>query len=558
VRKIKIFISYRHAETTFSISRIYDYLQTHLKNAQVFRDIASIPPGADFPSLITRHLQECDLVLIVISAQWTGIDPVTGKRRIDDPTDTVRLEVEAALNRNIPVIPLLIQDTEIPGSGTLPPSLARLTNLQAVQIHDDPYFDVDMSRLVKGIEGILFIDRTPSFFASIPVRIIGSVILVAAIIFASLYFFKLNPFGGATASGTTWHRVTSPSPGTALDALQDVAAVDANNVWAVGNSTNDNVNSQTLVEHWDGSFWSVVSSPNPGTNSNGLSSIAVVSANNIWAVGSYYNSGVLYRTLIEHWDGSKWSVVPSANPSHSGEGLDGIAALAPNNIWAVGFVSTSTLGNQTLIEHWDGTSWTAEPSPNTALNTNRLFAITAIAPNNIWAVGSAVNVVGGAQTASQTLIEHWDGTSWKIATTPSSGYTFNRLFSATALSATDIWAAGYVSNDNVHFKTLVYHWDGVNWQIIPSPNPQSTINRLTGITAYARNNVWAVGYTSDNNISTQALIEHWNGSSWTVAPTVKASTLLGATAVNASDVWAVGTVQSSHNTSTQDLILHGP
>src|SRR5207249_767545 len=95
-----------------------------------------------------------------------------------------------------------------------------------------------------------------------------------------------------------------------------VATISANDVWAVGSYDDASSPEQTLVERWNGSSWEVVSSPNTGSASNHLYGVAAVSANDVWAVG-YYDNGTTRQTLIEHWDGSSWSIVPSPNSTNS-------------------------------------------------------------------------------------------------------------------------------------------------------------------------------------------------------------------------------------------------
>src|SRR5439155_2016741 len=110
------------------------------------------------------------------------------------------------------------------------------------------------------------------------------------------------------------------------------AAVSANDVWAVGYYTVFGSADHTLIEHWNGASWGIVPSPNPGSN-NYLYGVVALSANDIWAVGEYIDSsGVYRRTLVEHWNGTSWSVVPSPNGS-----LHGVAAVASNDLWAVGY-----------------------------------------------------------------------------------------------------------------------------------------------------------------------------------------------------------------------------
>ena len=191
--------------------------------------------------------------------------------------------------------------------------------------------------------------------------------------------------------------------------LSAVAAVTANNIWAVGSSSNTTNSSQTLIEHWTGSKWSTVKSPSPGSGIVSLVDVAVVSANNIWAVGS---SNGFSTTLIEHWNGTQWSVVKSPNPAPISL-LIGIAVVSSSNIWAVG-QSLAQMG-QTLIEHWNGSAWSVVKSPNQAGSTNNfLLGITVLSASDIWAVGGFQS----SNNAGHTLIEYWNGSKWSIVPSP--------------------------------------------------------------------------------------------------------------------------------------------
>src|SRR5207248_2779506 len=118
-------------------------------------------------------------------------------------------------------------------------------------------------------------------------------------------------------------------PGAAYNRLFAVAAISPNNVWAAGDSAAGfGLGYDTLIVHWDGSSWTVVSSPNPpgaGPHDDHLHDVAALSANDIWAVGSFlYDEFGGYHTLIEHWNGSSWSVAPSPNISEYRNALYGV------------------------------------------------------------------------------------------------------------------------------------------------------------------------------------------------------------------------------------------
>jgi hypothetical protein len=338
----------------------------------------------------------------------------------------------------------------------------------------------------------------------------------------------------STVNGT-WKVVPSPNGATTRNILNAVTVVAANDIWAVGTA-----NYKTLVEHWNGSSWSTVPSPSPGTVYAFLNAVAAVSSNDVWAVG-YYD----YYTLIEHWDGTRWSVVPSPNQPGVVNYLTGVAVVSANDVWAVGNYS----GSLTLIEHWDGKRWSIIPSPNPSSRPyNYLYGVTALSSNNVWAVGS----YGPSGLPPQTLVEHWNGTNWSVVPSPNqvgSYYAvYNELDAVRAVSANDIWAVGTYGNES-----LTEHWDGSSWSIVSSPNVQSQQNFLKGVAPVASNDVWAVGYAQyvvtigeTEYDYPDTLIMHWNGANWSIIPSPNPSTtpyniLYGVGVVSASDIWAVGT-----------------
>src|SRR6266699_3403445 len=183
--------------------------------------------------------------------------------------------------------------------------------------------------------------------------------------------------------------------------------------------------------------WTVVSSPNPGAG-NGLFGVASISANDVWAVGNFSNIGSLEQTLTLHWNGKKWSHIKSPNVSSQDSELLAVAAVSPTDVWAVGsFAPQGFSPSQTLIEHWNGTTWSVVASPNVGTQLNGLNGVTAVSTSDIWAVGQFNNGTG-----QQTLIEHWNGTSWSVVSSPNVSAASNELLSVAAVSPTDVWAVG--------------------------------------------------------------------------------------------------------------------
>jgi hypothetical protein len=287
--------------------------------------------------------------------------------------------------------------------------------------------------------------------------------------------------------GLAWRVVNSPNPSTSNNPLNDVAAISSNDAWAVGVYDDSNLIGRVLIMRWDGSQWSVVDGPDPGTRSSILRGVDALSWDDMWAVGRY-RSGPGSSTLVMHWDGTEWSVVPSPDPiPGSTNELNAVDDISPNDVWAVGdyITNTGTIGTyRNLIEHWDGTEWRVVPSPNVGLHHNSLWDVAAVSSNDVWAVGLYIDDVTGDQ---QTLTLHWDGVEWSHVPSPSPGYN-NSLEGVAAISSDDVWAVGGRGN-----QTLVLHWDGTEWSMVPSPSPGQILSVLWAVEALSSTDVWAVG-----------------------------------------------------------------
>jgi hypothetical protein len=262
---------------------------------------------------------------------------------------------------------------------------------------------------------------------------------VAAVAANDLWAVGYGPTGTLALhwDGTQWNVVAGPNTGSG-DTLNGVAARSASDVWAVGYHVAAGNVSQTLVEHWDGTQWSVVASPNVGTRSNTLTGVVAAPGGDVWAAGYYYNANVWAQTLIERWNGTSWAIVSSPDPGDENDYLYAIAAAPAGDVWVAGNYGCSSCPySQTLLEHWNGTIWSVVSSPNAPFANNYLQAIAAVSANDVWAVGFS--------DAYYTLVEHWNGTSWTIFASPNKGAN-NYLQAVTAVSATDVWAVGSYDN----------------------------------------------------------------------------------------------------------------
>jgi hypothetical protein len=150
----RVFISYRRADNRYVVDRIYDRLVSEFGQRSVFKDVDSIPLGADFREVLEREVGHCHAILVVIGSRWLDITGPQGSPKILAADDYVRIEVEIALARGIPVIPVLVDGANMPNSAQLPPSLQALAFRNATQVRPDPDFHRDVDRLLRAIPRI--------------------------------------------------------------------------------------------------------------------------------------------------------------------------------------------------------------------------------------------------------------------------------------------------------------------------------------------------------------------------------------------------------------------
>jgi hypothetical protein len=234
--------------------------------------------------------------------------------------------------------------------------------------------------------------------------------------------------------GLRWRAVSAPSPGR--DDYVYAASAAGNDVWLAGNYIpKGSPTLQPLYMRWNGSRWRHIKEA-PGLSYGGIIlGLDVRTSDDAWAVG-YQGTEVpfLNAPLVQHWDGTAWSVVPSPQPEGGSSALTEVSALSATDAWAVGYDSEGP-----LIQHWDGTAWTAVNAPGSGYN---LDGVTAISSGDAWAVGSAATSL------------HWDGSTWRLYQTPAMpGSSFA---SVSAFSSNDIWAVG-LSQDA---GTLTLHSKG--------------------------------------------------------------------------------------------------
>jgi hypothetical protein len=371
--------------------------------------------------------------------------------------------------------------------------------------------------------------------------------------------------GPALAAGG-WTVVTAPPTGQNA-ALTSVATVSDSNAWAVGYHSGaafTNVGAQVLIDRWNGTAWSQVTTPATPGNTALLLGVSASSASDAWAVGRTQVNKSSFEGLALHWNGTAWSVspgFPAALSPFGGASAAGVADISPGDAYAIGNSAATAVGT---LAHWNGTAWSpvSLPLPAHANSNTTLDTISATGPGDVWIVGTFLDSANGQ---NETFAEHFNGTAWKVvAMPPVTNPNINAFFQFNGLkanSASDVWAVGVsgVTDVTDSQKTLIEHFNGTAWSIVPSPSPGS-IDALSGVTtSNAASNVWAVGTDTPAGTSVpQTLTLNWNGTRWNVvaSPDPGSSDQIGAVATKpgAANVWAVGA--SGPPGSFNPLVLH--
>lgn len=394
-----------------------------------------------------------------------------------------------------------------------------------------------------------------------PLNVFAAVLLVSLLVgsfFTVLNLMKqasvhpASPFSDP-ADRLNWRVVQAP-PGpdpTTTYQLSAVAALAENDAWAVGWGTNPSrqqsaglVPAESLLEHWNGKHWSLVS--HPYETASELHGVVALNPNNVWAVGQTMTGNpIIPYVLVEHWDGLHWHVTPLSDISTRPGGLRAVAASSASDIWAVGHIQqhTGDVLDSALVAHWDGHQWHASTLVLPGQQGSDLTAVAALAPNDVWVVGEVV--VNGNVLP---LIDHWDGSQWHVVPIPDPDQ--HLLWQVSAISANDLWFVGEdfkdVRQPSVFSQSqaLVLHWNGRAFVRFLQPD-SSQAKSISGIVARASNDVWMVGSVwGQNPASHQSLVEHWNGQQWkrVTGPGSACNIFLnGITAIpHTHTLWAIG------------------
>ncbi len=364
-----------------------------------------------------------------------------------------------------------------------------------------------------------------------------SKILKLAVVPLLLAASPLTGAGPAEASPATHCPVWD---GAAQPATNAITVLSPCTAWAVGTgpSTVSINRTATVIEQLTGSSWEQQASPSPG-GQNTLSAIAATSASNAWAVGNLQGAHA-FRALIEHWNGASWHTQLPAQPGGSThpDVLLAVGASSAGDAWAVGDYGTGH-GRLTLIEHWNGTAWTQAPSPSPGgpSHVSVLTSIAVVSATKAWAVGYYQT----PKTGRQTLIAAWNGKAWQRMPSSNPGPSHQaQLSSVTATTASNAWAVGF-TDENGGSLSVMLHWDGHSWTQVPTPDlTPFGFNDFFGVAATSTSNVWVVGAAEvPQQQQSSSLMLHWNGETW-VQYQVPGFDLTGVATSPQGNAWAVG------------------
>jgi hypothetical protein len=338
-------------------------------------------------------------------------------------------------------------------------------------------------------------------------------------------------------------------------ALEAVSCPSVTSCFAVGYTSGSGSNGGTVVRHWNGSVWSDTVSPHV---TGYLRDVTCPSASLCLAVGGRQYPST-ETTVAERWNGQSWTLDPSQNVGTRGSELTSVSCPTSSLCFAVGHYMTNQSGAtiQSLIERWNaiGHTWSVVSHPGSS-GTRQLNSVSCPSATSCFAVGSN-------QPSGAAPILHWNGTAWSVMSGPVPPGTSVRasLSSVACVTVSNCSAVGFYNAQGGYYKTLVEHWNGSTWSIVPSPNapvssPSSSV--LFAASCPSATSCFAVGFyqfgPSGSNV--KALTEHWNGSAWSIMSQPRPpgyNLLQGVSCASIAACQAVGLSQPAPGQPVKDL-----
>jgi hypothetical protein len=279
---------------------------------------------------------------------------------------------------------------------------------------------------------------------------------------------------------------------------------------------------RTLIDRWNGSSWSIVDSPNGASNENNLFRVSCASSTLCFAVGyegPFVPNG---HVLMERWDGGAWTIVsPPRIAGAQNSLLRDIQCLSSTLCFAVGqyLPSGAYVNSQGLIEQWDGRSWTVKPDVHEGL----LYAVSCASAFLCFALGVDYTFETGHEV-QHSIAERWDGSTWGVV--PSGlGDVRSEVLSASCASETVCFASGYIGDGQAPDAPMIEAWDGKSWRLVYAPQPSVPVSpakiddQLVSVSCASGSFCLAVGWhrwSTPQTALSDTLVERWDGISWTI------------------------------------------
>jgi len=385
----------------------------------------------------------------------------------------------------------------------------------------------------------------------------------------------------ASAPAASLHRSRQPAPtwtiantpnitGASNGGLIGVSCWVSRFCEAVGHYENSFGVQVALAEAWNGSSWRIQQTPNPtGSIDTQLGGVSCNSPVACTAVGYSENSAGQDATLVETWNGASSQIVDTPNPA-SGTGptggsctvgyacvagggaevgLMGVTCRSVNSCLAVGYAESAASDDETLVEAWNGVSWTIQNTPNPANSTSNGFSgISCPAANRCLAVGYTEDGPG----TDQRLVELWNGSEWSIQHAPLPvGANTSTLFGIACRSTSACTAVGYDNDLFLVNVPLVETWNGRSWSIRNTPDPYNSLESgLFAVSCPTSASCTAAASSVNGSLDPQTLAESSNGRSWAISatpnpPSAPATALFGVSCRTADSCAAVGSYEDS-------------
>jgi hypothetical protein len=371
--------------------------------------------------------------------------------------------------------------------------------------------------------------------------------------------------GFANSYGLGWWSIQStPNPGSGgQSSLRAVSCLSASACIAAGSANigyYEEPNTVPIVESWNGATWSTQTVPAPEVGISepdaGLSGVSCTSSAACTAVGSYENGSSRLVTLAEVWNGTKWSIQSTPNPIGAQYAVFAAVSCVSSSVC----MAVGSFDYKTFAEKWNGTEWATQTTPNPlGAETSNLESVSCTSSTACTAVGNYYYYYSGKYVRA-TLAEKWNGTEWSIQSTPSPGTTYSRLSGVSCMSSTECIATGSYVNGSEVEATLAEKWNGTEWSIQSTPNPIGATGSWLQAASCVAPMICTVTGTYSYKYSGSlyvrgTLVERWNGTSWMIQPSPNrvgetSSDLVGVACASSVVCAAVGTESGGGNQLT--------